>query len=97
MYDIRFVDAKNHNGKKLRDKKTGDMLEHCPHSYIVHPVFGECEESIFGMHYFREKFIELRGICMHCGEVLTISAENMKSNEEEYNEEIERIVKELDK
>jgi len=97
MYDIRFVDAKNHKGKLLRDKKTGNLLEYCPHIYITKPTFDECEEVASGLYYSRKIFTGLQGVCQICGDVLIISANNMANDEEEYGKMVEEAVKELGK
>ena len=97
MYDSRFVNAKNHNGKLLRDKKTGDMLEHCCHVYITKPTFDSCEETASGMHYSRKIFTGLTCICQFCGDVILISADDMANDEKEYEKMIEESVKQIGK
>lgn len=95
MYDSRFVNAKNTNGKLYRNKKTGDLQEYCMHSWLIYPVFEENTE--YCANFIPEqcnRFKHFTGVCQFCGEVIYIHAEDVLANEEEYHKKVSEILKE---
>lgn len=97
MYDARFFDAINYNGKPYRDKNTGNLIEHCLHVYVAHPRFGE--ETDFHAEILpleRKTFEGLRLVCSRCGDMTLVSAENFVKDEEELNKKLEEYLKEME-
>lgn len=94
MYDASFINVKNSQGKLYRDKKTGDFLQHCMHSWIICPEFEYVEE--FHANFIPEeckRFNGFTGICQICGEVIRINADNVVGNEDDFEKRIEEILK----
>lgn len=78
MYDSRFIHAKTPGGKLYRDEQTGNRVEYCLHSFVVHPLFGV--ESDFHAEFIpleRKTFEGFEGTCLHCGDALFVRAENV--------------------
>jgi len=95
MYDMRFINAKNCQGKLYRDKKTGDLVQYCIHNFIIYPVFQMVDELHANfIIQNKNQFVRFEGVCTFCGEGITIFAEDVFENEKSQNKFVEELLKE---
>jgi len=84
--------------KLYRDAKTGNRVEYCQHSFVVHPCFGT--ESDFHAEFIpleRKTFDGFEGTCQLCGDALLIRAENVMKDFKAVDKVLESALREMNK
>ncbi len=95
MYNRRFVNAKNHKGKLYRNKQTGDLVEYCLHMFAIYPEFENNTTYHAGLIPEQgEHFARFVGVCLSCGEMITIFREDVFENYDKFDKHIEKVIKE---
>ncbi len=92
MYHADFRDARNWANKLYRDPKSGDLLEHCCHNYIISPQWRhETELHAEFIPQDKKMFDGFECICVNCGDVLFILPDNVVTKKEQEKRIDERI------
>ena len=95
MYHYAFQKAKDLKGRYYRDQKTGDLINYCPHIWLIYPQFEKTTEK--HADFIPEncnRFRQFQGICQFCGEVIHIYADDVVKDAEEFEKRIDEILKE---
>jgi len=96
MYDSRFLHARASNGKLYRDERTGNRVEHCLHSFVVHPLFAvESDSHAEFIPLERKTFEGFEGTCQLCGDALIIHGENVLKDFSAVDKVLEKTLKNM--